>query len=307
MTILPEKITIGSRQSPLAKKQVEIFVEKFKEIYGPKMCSILDFKYLKTSGDKLLDKNISKFGNKGLFTKELDQAQLKNEIDVSIHSLKDLPTKINKKLCLALVLQREDPRDAIYSVVKKKISDLKPKNIIGTSSIRRAVQIKRILPNVILKQIRGNIDTRINKTIKGEYDAIILAVAGLKRLKIKKFTALDVNEFVPAACQGIIGVVIKKNKENLIEILSKLNCRKTFLEAKCERLFLDTLDGSCETPIGGYAKIQTINNKKKLSFFYMASSKSDDAFVKGKVLFSIENFEDEIIEFATKIKKKING
>ena len=103
MTILPEKITIGSRQSPLAKKQVEIFVQKFKEIYGKNISSILDFKYLKTSGDKLLDKNISKFGNKGLFTKELDEAQLKNQIDVSIHSLKDLPTRINDKLCISLL------------------------------------------------------------------------------------------------------------------------------------------------------------------------------------------------------------
>ena len=108
MTILPEKITIGSRQSPLAKKQVEIFVQKFKEIYGKNISSILDFKYLKTSGDKLLDKNISKFGNKGLFTKELDEAQLKNQIDVSIHSLKDLPTRINDKLCISYNGIREE-------------------------------------------------------------------------------------------------------------------------------------------------------------------------------------------------------
>ena len=223
MTILPEKITIGSRQSPLAKKQVEIFVQKFKEIYGKNISSILDFKYLKTSGDKLLDKNISKFGNKGLFTKELDEAQLKNQIDVSIHSLKDLPTRINDKLCLALVLEREDPRDAIFSVVKKKISDLKPKNVIGTSSIRRAVQIKRISPNITLKEIRGNIDTRINKTIKGEYDAIILAVAGLKRLKIEKFTALDVNEFVPADEQTQIISVVSENIEIENSVIELLN------------------------------------------------------------------------------------
>ncbi|PPR39247.1 MAG: Porphobilinogen deaminase [Alphaproteobacteria bacterium MarineAlpha8_Bin1] len=305
MTLLPEKITIGSRQSRLAKTQVEIFIKHFAKVFGQKNKSKIELKFFKTSGDNFLKDN-SKFGVKGIFTKEIDEAQLRNEIDISIHSLKDLPSKMSDNLILACVLKRADPRDALFSIDQDNIKGLKKKSIIGTSSIRRSIQMKKILPSAIIKPLRGNVDTRLKKIESGKYDAIILAAAGVKRLKIKKkFSLININTIVPAVGQGIIGIVVRKNKKLICDIVSKLNCEKTFTEARCERLFLETLDGSCKTPIGGFAKIVENYYPQKIDFTYMASSEDSEKFYKGKRTFNLEKFEDEVVQLGLELKKKI--
>ena len=158
-----KKIIVGSRESPLAKAQVNIFFESLKLVLGKNFLNKLEQKFFRTSGDKFLEQNISKIGNNGLFTKEIDEAQLKSEIDIAVHSLKDLPTKLPEGLIIGAVLKRDDPNDLIMTRDKVKLKDLKKNAVVGTSSIRRAVQLKKIRPDIELNDIRGIIDTRINK------------------------------------------------------------------------------------------------------------------------------------------------
>jgi hydroxymethylbilane synthase len=191
----------------------------------------------------------------------------------------------------------------ILSLNKKKIETLNKGAIVGTSSIRRKIELKKIRPDLIIKQIRGNVETRIMKLKQGNYDAIILAAAGLKRLKVEEhFEEINIKTITPSPGQAVIAIVIKKKSE-LVSVLKKINNKKTFIESNCERTYLEALDGSCETPIGALATLN--ENKKKILFNYMASSVDGEKYIKGKVNFELRNYKKLSFDLGTKIKKMI--
>ena len=301
-----KKITVGSRESPLAKAQVKIFLNVLSNKFGVSSLKFIKSKFLKTSGDIFLNKNISEVGNKGLFTKEIDEAQLRSEIDIAVHSLKDLPTVLPKGLFIGGVLKRERPNDVIFSLKKYDIKKSSKKILLGTSSIRRKIQLMHLNKNLDVLEIRGNVGTRIKKVIDGIFDGVILAEAGLRRLNItENYKSIDIRNVIPAVGQGVIALVIKKNKytETLID---QINHKSTFIESDCERQFLRALDGSCKTPIGAIAKIVKRNNNKKQIFFrYMASSLDGKKIIKSKTFFDLNNYKKQSFKLGSKIKELI--
>jgi hydroxymethylbilane synthase len=300
-----KKITVGSRESPLAKAQVKVFLDVLSNKFGVSALKFIKSKFLKTSGDIFLNKNISEIGNKGLFTKEIDEAQLRSEIDIAVHSLKDLPTVLPKGLFIGGVLKRERPNDVIFSLKKYDIKKSSKKIILGTSSIRRKIQLMHLNKNLDVLEIRGNVGTRIKKVIDGIFDGVILAEAGLRRLNItKNYKSIDIRNIIPAVGQGVIALVIKKNKytETLID---QINHKSTFIESDCERQFLRALDGSCKTPIGAIAKIVKRNNKKQIFFRYMASSLDGKKIIKSKTFFDLNNYKKQSFKLGSKIKELI--
>ena len=301
-----KKITVGSRESPLAKAQVKVFLDVLSNKFGVSALKFIKSKFLKTSGDIFLNKNISEIGNKGLFTKEIDEAQLRSEIDIAVHSLKDLPTVLPKGLFIGGVLKRERPNDVIFSLKKYDIKKSSKKIILGTSSIRRKIQLMHLNKNLDVLEIRGNVGTRIKKVIDGIFDGVILAEAGLRRLNItKNYKSIDIRNIIPAVGQGVIALVIKKNKytETLID---QINHKSTFIESDCERQFLRALDGYCKTPIGALAKIVKRNNNKKQIFFrYMASSLDGKKIIKSKTFFDLNNYKKQSFKLGSKIKELI--
>ena len=298
-----KKIIIGSRKSPLAQAQVEIFLKELEKKELRKKI-IFEKKFFTTTGDKFLNTKISEIGNKGLFTKEIDEAQLSSQIDVSIHSLKDLPTTLPKGLEISAVLPRGDPADIAITKENQSFFELKNGQVVGTSSIRRKIQLQRIKPDLIYKDVRGNVETRISKLKNDGYDAIVLANAGFMRLRLKhNIEKFDLNEIVPAVGQGVIAVVTKKN-ENINELITMVNDPKTWVECDCERIFLNALDGSCKTPIGAYAKI-TNKDPSKILFRFMASSFNGKKFIKDETYFHIERYHQQSMNLGKKIKQKI--
>lgn len=301
-----KKITVGSRESPLAKAQVKVFLDVLSNKFGVSALKFIKSKFLKTSGDIFLNKNISEIGNKGLFTKEIDEAQLRSEIDIAVHSLKDLPTVLPKGLFIGGVLKRERPNDVIFSLKKYDIKNSSKKILLGTSSIRRKIQLMHLNKNLDVLEIRGNVGTRIKKVIDGIFDGVILAEAGLRRLNItENYKSIDIRNIIPAVGQGVIALVIKKNKytETLID---QINHKSTFIESDCERQFLRALDGSCKTPIGALAKIVKRNNNKKQIFFrYMASSLDGKKIIKSKTFFDLNNYKKQSFKLGSKIKELI--
>ncbi|MBS91852.1 MAG: hydroxymethylbilane synthase, partial [Rickettsiales bacterium] len=293
------KIVVGSRTSNLARKQVDIFLISLKKVFGREVFEKVERKFFKTSGDNYLEKNIPDFGYKGMFTKEIDQAQVRKEVDVAVHSLKDLPTELPKELEIAAVLKRESSNDVVFSEKGLKINEIKPGSVIGTSSIRRLIQIKKYRPELKVKEIRGNIETRIKKVLLGDFDAIILAEAGLRRLNIfRQYQRIEKKTIVPAASQGAIGLVVNKTGK-IGKLIKKINHSKSFLEVDCERSFLNALNGSCKTPIGANAKLIE-NNDKRIFFRYMVSSLDGKKFTKGSKYFDLSCCKEKIFEFGKK-------
>ena len=301
-----KKIIIGSRESKLAKAHVEIFKEKFYKKFEKNLDSELITKFIKTSGDKFLSQNISEIGNKGLFTKEIDLAQLDNKVDVGIHSLKDLPTRLPDGLEIVSILKRGSHQDVLYSYKNLHLMELKQNSIIGTSSIRRKNQILKLRPDLIFEDLRGNVDSRIGKVQKGKLDAIVLAKSGLERLGIKKnYSSLDLNLMVPAVGQGAIALVVNVKNLRVKEILKRLNDEDTFTEVNCERAFLEALDGSCKTPVGAYAKINKIGEQKIMNFRYFASTLNGQNFIKDKKKFILSNCMDQSYNLGKDVKRQL--
>ena len=238
MNYASKKIIVGSRESPLAKEQVEIFLKVLEKKFGNSYLNFVEKKFVRTSGDKFLDKKISEIGNKGLFTKEIDEAQLRSEIDIAVHSLKDLPTELPKGLFIGGVLKRERPHDVIFSLKNFNIKNNTNKILLGTSSIRRKIQLMNINPNLKIMEIRGNVGTRIEKVKNGHFDGI-LAEAGLRRLKIdKNYQTIDIRNIIPAVGQGVIALVIKKINSLRI-LLTKLTIKIHLLSQTVKEIFLE--------------------------------------------------------------------
>ncbi len=213
---------------------------------------------IKTSGDAILDRSLSEAGGKGLFTKELDIALMRGEVDMAVHSAKDLPTVLPAEIAIAGYLPREDVRDAWISPCASHPLGLPPRGIVGTASLRRGAMVKRLRPDVSIALLRGNVATRLAKLTAGEMDATLLALAGLKRLGLEaRATAvLDAREFVPAAGQGAIAVTVRSSDGAMRDVVAPMLDAATGSALAAERAFLHVLDGSCKTPIGAYARIE---------------------------------------------------
>ena len=248
-----KKIVIGSRKSLLAMRQSKIVAEKLHKIFPEYNFEI---RGIMTSGDGL--KTWPKKQAKGLFVKEIEEALIKGEIDFAVHSMKDLPVDIHDELEIAAVTKRVKCGDVLISRNAKKLSKLETGSRIGTSSPRRKMQLLLIRPDLKVADIRGNLDTRLKKLKKGDYDAIIVAAAGVLRLGwSKRITEyLGANIMLPAPAQGALGVQIRKNDKKMEHIIRKLNSAKTRIEVTAEREFLRAMGGGCRVPIGALARLK---------------------------------------------------
>ncbi len=213
---------------------------------------------MKTKGDKILDAPLAKVGGKGLFVKELEEGMLAGRADIAVHSMKDVPVEFPPGLELALIMQREDPRDAFVSNKYENLSDLPENAVVGTSSLRRQTQIKERFPNIKLDWLRGNVNTRLRKLDDGEYDAIILAAAGLKRLGFESRirSCLEPEESLPAIGQGAVGIESRSDDEAVKQLLAPLADADTTLRVQAERAMNETLNGGCQVPLAGYAVLE---------------------------------------------------
>ena len=212
---------------------------------------------LKTTGDRVLDRPLADVGGKGLFTKELDEALLAGRIDFAVHSTKDVPTWLPDGLLLAAFLPRADPRDAFIARTAASLAALPAGALIGTASLRRQAQIRHRRPDLRVVPLRGNIGTRLAKLAAGEIDATLLAVAGLTRLGLadRATAILSADEMLPAVGQGAIGITCRADDDDCLRLLAAIDDAATALAVRAERAMLAALDGSCRTPIGGYARI----------------------------------------------------
>jgi hydroxymethylbilane synthase len=262
------KITIGTRGSKLALWQAEWVKSELQKLY-PDL--LIELNKIKTTGDKILDVPLAKIGGKGLFVKEIEEALLRHNADIAVHSMKDVPTEFPEHLHLPVICKREDPRDAFLSRIQKskfqipKLKALPQGAILGTSSLRRSCQLLNIRPDIKIKQLRGNLDTRVRKLDEGQFEAIIVAAAGVKRLRLQKRITeiLPVDISLPAIGQGAIGIECRIDDEFINNLIAPLNHPETSVCVKAERAFLKRLEGGCQVPIAAYARLeQQIQNPK---------------------------------------------
>jgi len=247
-------LIIGSRASSLALVQANLIKDLLKKRY-PGLA--IEIKTIKTSGDKILDVALDKIGDKGLFTKEIEEALLAGQIDLAVHSLKDLPVEIATGLKIAAVTKREDLRDILVSPQGYDLKSLTQKSRVGTSSLRRRAQLLHLRPDLQIMDLRGNLDTRIQKLNDGLYDAIVLAFAGVKRLGFKlSMSVIPLEEFLPQAAQGALGIQIRQDGTDIEEMAKILDDTPTHLCCDAERAVLFGLGGGCHAPIGVYAQLE---------------------------------------------------
>jgi hydroxymethylbilane synthase len=248
--------TIGTRGSPLALAQARMTQAALAQAFAcpPERIAI---EVISTLGDRTQDRPLSEIGGKGLFTKEIDLAQLEGRVDVAVHSSKDLPTELPEGLVIAGFLPREDIRDALIAPRHKTLDALPKGARVGTVSLRRQALVKHLRPDLVVEPLRGNVETRLNKARSGEFEAVILAMAGLKRLGLagEVTEALDDSRFLPAVGQGAICLVARAGDARTLNAIQTFAHAPTFIELMAERAFLKVLDGSCRTPIGGSARV----------------------------------------------------
>ena len=251
----PQRLTIATRASRLALWQAEHVRARLRTHYPDCQVELLT---LTTLGDKILDRTLSKVGGKGLFVKELETALLDGRADLAVHSLKDVPVDLHPPFELCGVLARTDPRDAFVSNRYDTLAAMPAGAVVGTSSLRREAQIRARYPELVIKPLRGNLDTRLGKLDAGGYDAIVLAAAGLQRLELagRIRSMLDPMDSLPAAGQGALGLEICQDRTELREWLAPLTCADTTACAVAERAVSRTLGGSCQVPLGAFARLQ---------------------------------------------------
>jgi len=284
-------LRIGSRGSKLALWQAEfikyLILDKFPELE-------IRIIVIKTAGDKHLEPPLSIIGGKGVFVKEIEESLLMKEIDLAVHSMKDLPAVLPDGLIIGAVPERGDPRDALVSNGDIKFNQLRQGARVGTGSLRRRVQLLRLKPDIEIVPIRGNVDTRIRRLRNGDLDSIVLAMAGLERMGLihEVTESFPVEVMIPAPGQGIIAVECRDSDSEVKEILSEINHRETGITALAERSFLERLGGSCDLPAGCYASVE-VDNLKMIGFVASADGRDmvrgdiegqlDDKFL-GKML-----------------------
>ncbi|KYG58100.1 hydroxymethylbilane synthase [Planococcus maritimus] len=270
------KIIVGSRRSKLALTQTNQFIDKMKAAGAP---FEFEIKEIVTKGDRILDVQLSKVGGKGLFVKEIEEALYAKEIDFAVHSMKDMPAVLPEGLTIGCIPEREDPRDAFISNDHVKLMDLPVGAVVGTSSLRRSSQLLLLRPDLDVQWIRGNIDTRLSKLHAGDFDAIILAAAGLKRMGwgddiVTEF--MKTEDCLPAIGQGALAIECREGDEELLAELAKINDKETVLAVTAERKFLKDMNGSCQVPIAGYATVKG----DEVSFTGLISSPEADQVYK---------------------------
>jgi hydroxymethylbilane synthase len=249
-------LRIGSRGSPLALAQAHEVQRRLAAACGI-AAERIEIKTIRTTGDAIQDRPLAAAGGKGLFTKEIEEALLAQNIDLAVHSSKDMPTVLPDGLLLDAFLPREDPRDAFISRKAKRLRDLPHGAVVGTASLRRQAMVKRLRADLKVVTLRGNVETRLRKLDAGEADATLLAVAGLKRLGLLASATmiLDADAFLPAVGQGAIGIETRADDERTRALVTKINDVDTAMALAAERAFLAVLDGSCRTPIAGHARV----------------------------------------------------
>ncbi|MDO6620728.1 MULTISPECIES: hydroxymethylbilane synthase [unclassified Shewanella] len=247
-------IRIATRKSPLAMWQAEFVKAELERIHSDLTVELLP---MSTKGDVILDTPLAKVGGKGLFVKELEVAMLENRADIAVHSMKDVPVDFPEGLGLQVICEREDPRDAFVSNTYKTIEELPQGAVVGTSSLRRQCQIRAARPDLVIKDLRGNVGTRLAKLDSGDYDAIILAAAGLIRLKLDERIAsfISAEDSLPANGQGAVGIECRMNDERVKALLAPLEHLETRYRVFAERAMNMRLEGGCQVPIGAYAEI----------------------------------------------------
>ncbi|NWF51557.1 MAG: hydroxymethylbilane synthase [Nitrospirae bacterium] len=279
-----DKLYIGTRGSKLALWQAEWVKAELQNKY-PEIEIII--KKIKTTGDKMLDVSLAKIGGKGLFVKEIEDALLQHKVDIAVHSMKDVPTELPERLHLAAICRREDPRDALITKIHdsrfkiQNFNDLPHGAIIGTSSLRRSCQLMHLRPDLKIVTLRGNLDTRIRKLDEGDFDAIIAAVAGLKRLGLSQRITeiLQPDTSLPAIGQGAIGVECRIDDESINSIVSSINHFETSVSVKAERAFLKRLGGGCQVPIAAFARIEL----ERIIMDGLVGSMKGERIIKGHV------------------------
>lgn len=290
-------IKVGSRQSQLAMWQTEFVVEILKE-----NCPEYNFEIIpiKTKGDKILDVALAKIGDKGLFTKELEIAILERRIDFAVHSMKDLPTVITDGLMIAAMTKRHDPRDVLIAKDNLTFTQLPKGAKVGTSSLRRRAQLLNKRPDLNLQDLRGNLNTRLKKMETENFDAIILAAAGIERLGFNnKITEkLDYSLCLPAVGQGSIGIEVRADDEEVINIVRAANDNTTEWCILAERALLKTLEGGCQIPIGAIAQIE----EEILTLEAVVATLNGEIVLRDKVYGKIETAENLGIKLAENLK-----
>jgi hydroxymethylbilane synthase len=293
----PLTIRIGTRESQLAQLQTTIVTEALKAKHPG-----LDVKtvFVTTGGDKTLDRPISALGTRGVFVKELEEALFASEVDLVVHSLKDLPTDLPDGLCLAAVLNREDTRDVLISRDRKKFRDLPPGSKVATSSRRRTAQLRHIRKDLEFIDIRGNVPTRIRKHEEGLCDAIVLAAAGLIRLeleeKITEYFAFEVS--TPAAGQGALAIECRSADSDILDLVAAIEDVEVRAEITAERAFLDKLGGGCSVPIGAVSRF---HSQGTMSLLGCVASIDGEKLIRTSAQGSIEEAEQIGINLANKL------
>ncbi|MCK9294830.1 MAG: hydroxymethylbilane synthase [Desulfobulbaceae bacterium] len=252
---MQKTIKIGTRASQLALAQ-STNIKNLIEAHYPDIQ--VELVKITTTGDKILDVPLAKVGGKGLFVKEIEDAMLRHEVDIAVHSMKDVPAELPEELHLGIITKREDPRDAFISNDYRTFADLPLGARVGTSSLRRKSQLALVRSDLVISDLRGNLDTRLRKLDEKQFDAIILAAAGLNRLKLSHRIAsyFDPTEMLPAVGQGAVGIELRKADQELLAGLSFLIDATTAVEVRAERGFLHRLEGGCQVPIGAFAQLK---------------------------------------------------
>lgn len=251
----PAKLVIASRESALAMWQALHIQSRLRALYPRMEVEILG---MTTTGDQILNSSLSKIGGKGLFVKELEQALENGRADIAVHSLKDVPMVLPDGFMLAAISEREDPRDAFVSNLHKRLEDLPAGSVVGTSSLRRECQLRARFPHLTIEPLRGNVQTRLRKLDEGQFAAIILAAAGLKRLELShRITSLlEPESSLPAVGQGALGIECRAGRDDLVALLAPLHHADSAACVLAERAMSRKLGGSCQVPLGGFARLE---------------------------------------------------
>jgi len=302
VTSPPRVIRIGSRKSQLALVQTYWIQKKLQEAFPDRQFEV---QTMSTHGDKILDVALSKIGDKGLFTKELELGMINNDIDLAVHSLKDLPTNLPEGLVLGVVTERENPADALVVHQKyqdKQIDTLPAGAVVGTSSLRRLAQLRHHFPHLSFKDVRGNLNTRLKKLDDGEYDALILAVAGLERLEMSDriHQKLPPEVSLHAVGQGALGIECRGDDTEVLELLKAVEHQPTAQRCYAERSFLRELEGGCQVPIG----VNTELEGTTLTLTGIVASIDGTKFVKDTVTGEATSAEELGIELAGKLRQQ---
>ena len=289
-------IRIGTRGSQLALYQAYKVKSTLEDLF-PELK--VELKIIKTKGDKILDVALSKIGDKGLFTKEIEVELIDGSVDIAVHSLKDLPTKLPEGLKLGAVLERGEFRDAFVSKNGLKLADLKPGHVVATSSLRRIAGLLKINDQIVIKDIRGNVNSRLQKMEDGYCDAMIMAAAGLQRLGLEQYITevIDPELVMPAVSQGAIAIETRENDAEVEMLMAKVNHLDTWNAITAERAFLARLEGGCQVPLGCYSKVE----KEQLVLSGFVASIDGKQYIKETISGNIAKGAELGVEMAEKM------